>query len=259
MIETPQSAPAYAPGTPIWVDLGTPDVAATAAFYGKLFGWEADILGPEAGGYGMLKSNGKIVAGIGPLQMEGQPSVWSTYLYSTDADVTAKAVVEAGGQVIVPPMDVMGQGRMAVFTDSTGAFISIWQPQEMLGAELFNEPVSLSWNELNSRDLAGSKAFYGKVFGYGSSSNDLGPHGEYVQWTIDGRTCAGGMTMPAQVPSDVPNFWLVYFAVENCDATVAQAQELGARVTVPPSDSPNGRFSVLIDPNGAPFAIIASA
>jgi predicted enzyme related to lactoylglutathione lyase len=30
----------YAPGTPCWVDLGTPDLDAAEKFYGPLLGWE---------------------------------------------------------------------------------------------------------------------------------------------------------------------------------------------------------------------------
>ena len=30
----------YAPGTPSWVDLGSPDIEASVAFYEGLFGWQ---------------------------------------------------------------------------------------------------------------------------------------------------------------------------------------------------------------------------
>ena len=46
----------FSPGTPSWVDLGTTDVAGATAFYGSLFGWTVEDLGPDSGGYG-LESN----------------------------------------------------------------------------------------------------------------------------------------------------------------------------------------------------------
>ena len=100
----------YAPGTPCWVDLGTPDIEASEAFYGELFGWEIPELPNSArlGGYRRAKKNGKDVAGVAPLMQEGQPPAWSTYVSVADAAATLAAVGEAGGQVIVEPMDVVG-------------------------------------------------------------------------------------------------------------------------------------------------------
>ena len=70
----------YAPGTPCWVDLATPDLDAAESFYGPLFGWEIPELpnSAEMGGYRRAKKNGKDVAGAMPLMQEGQPPAWST-------------------------------------------------------------------------------------------------------------------------------------------------------------------------------------
>jgi predicted enzyme related to lactoylglutathione lyase len=62
--------------------------------------------------------------------------------------------------------------------------------------------------------------------------------------------------MSDQYPSQVPPFWLVYFAVADCDAIASKAQELGGRVMVPPMDIPQGRFAILSDPQGATFGVI---
>ena len=75
----------------------------------------------ETGGYRMCLLRDKIVAGLGPLMDEGQPPSWTTYVSVDDADKTAARVTEAGGQVLVEPMDVMAAGRMAVFMDPTSA------------------------------------------------------------------------------------------------------------------------------------------
>ena len=53
------------------------------------------------------------------------------------------------------------------------------------------------------------------------------------------------------VPEEIPAHWLVYFAVEDTDATVAQAKERGGSVMVEPIDIPAGRFAILTDPHGA--------
>lgn len=60
----------FAPGSPCWLDLGSPDVAGTAAFYGGVFGWTYEAMGEDAEG-GMFRKDGKIVAGLGRLTEEG--------------------------------------------------------------------------------------------------------------------------------------------------------------------------------------------
>ncbi len=252
---TQVTAPAYAPGTPIWVDLASSDLAGAKAFYTELFGWDAQEGPPEAGGYTFFLKDGKLVAAVGPIMNPGQPTAWNTYIKTADADATAQAVRDAGGQVLMGPMQVMGEGRMAVFMDPAGAAISVWEPHRMQGAELFNAPGAVCWNELNTRDTAAARGFYPRVFGWGVEANPIGEAGEYIQWQVDGRSVAGGMTMAAQVPAEVPSFWLTYFAVDDCDAAVARAQELGGQVNMPPMDMAMGRFAVLSDPQGGVVAV----
>ncbi len=245
----------YAPGTPSWVDVSTPDMEATKAFYGGLFGWEATSF-PDMGGYTNFTMNGKLVCGAGPTMSSDQPPAWSTYISVKDADATAQAVRDNGGQVTLPPMDVMALGRMAVFQDPTGAFFSIWQPGEHKGAQIANELGSFCWNELDTRDMDTAKAFYTKVFPWVADTQ--GPAGmDYTQWRLNGRSIGGGMQMGTQFPATVPPHWLTYFSVADTDATVAKAQALGGTAIMPAMDSPQGRFAVIGDPQGAVFAVIA--
>jgi predicted enzyme related to lactoylglutathione lyase len=245
---------AYEPGTPSWVDLGSPDTAAAAAFYKTLFGWEFQDAGPDAGGYGMLTLNGKSVAGLGPAQNPGPP-YWTTYVSTDDADAAAARVSAAGGTVIVPPMDVMDAGRMAVAADPTGAVISLWQPNQMIGAAVVNDPGAFCWNELHSRDTAAAGEFYEKVFGWKPDTNDMGGMA-YTEFKLNDKTIAGMMTMPEMVPAEAPSYWLVYFTVTDCDAAVATATGAGGSVMAPAMDIPIGRFAILADPQGAMFAVI---
>jgi predicted enzyme related to lactoylglutathione lyase len=59
------------------------------------------------------------------------------------------------------------------------------------------------------------------------------------------------MTMPDMVPAEVPSYWAVYFAVEDCDASFARATELGAEGFLPPMEMGPGRFAGVTDPTGA--------
>jgi predicted enzyme related to lactoylglutathione lyase len=92
----------YAPGEFCWVDLSTTDVDGALAFYGELLGVEAKPAPgdpEETGGYGFLTKDGKMVAGYGPTQREGQPSAWSSYIKVEDAEATAEKVKEIGGDL----------------------------------------------------------------------------------------------------------------------------------------------------------------
>jgi predicted enzyme related to lactoylglutathione lyase len=244
----------YAPGTPTWVDVSTPDIEATKAFYGALFGWDAMTF-PEMGGYTNFTLRGKLVCGAVPFMSADQYPAWNTYIAVSDAEATAQAVQGNGGQVIVPPMDVADLGRMAAFIDPTGAVFGAWQPGQHKGAQLANEPGSFIWNELDTRDIAAAKAFYAAVFPWTAETRGEGERA-YTTWKVNGRGVAGGMQMGASFPAEAPTLWLTYFAVADCDATVAKVQALGGAALMPGMDIEEGRFAVLRDPQGAIFAVM---
>ncbi|HTR70744.1 MAG TPA: VOC family protein [Mycobacteriales bacterium] len=248
----------YPAGTPSWVDHATRDLAASNAFYGALFGWEAQDQGADMGNYTRLRKNGKNVAGNMPAMSAEQPSVWTTYICVDDADDTAARAKDAGATILAEPMDVSDLGRMAVFLDPTGAVIGIWQPKTFIGSELANEPGAFTWNELNTRDVDAATSFYSAVFGWSANSFEMGEMA-YTEWKRADQSIAGMMAMPDMVPAQVPAHWLVYFAVEDADASVAKATGLGAATLVPPTDIPAGRFAVLSDPEGSVFGIIKTA
>lgn len=240
----------YEHGVPSWVDLSTPDLAAGVRFYSDLFGWDAQDMGEEAGHYTIVSKAGKQVAAIMAAQDPGPPH-WTTYVNVDDADAVVKNAESAGGTIIVAPMDVMTAGRMAIFADTTGAVIGVWQPRDHLGAQVVNEPGTFTWSELATSDLAKSKAFYAEVLGWGFGGSD-----EYAEAQVSGRTIGGVMPRPPQLPAEVPDHWLVYFGATDVDADVAKATGLGATAVVEPTDIPGtGRFAVLVDPQGAAFAL----
>lgn len=244
----------FAPGTPCWVDLMTPDADMARNFYAGLFGWKFEIGDENTGFYSMASVDGHQVAGIGQFQME-HPSVWTTYLATADADATSEAITRAGGTVVQPAMDVLDAGRMVVAQDPTGATFGLWQAGSHIGTALYNEPNAITWNELLTRDYPAAQQFYGDVFGY--SYTEMGD-GEFRYSTVevDGVTVGGLGTLPAELPADVPPHWLCYFRVDDVDAAVDTAVSLGGSVQRPAADMPYGRHAGLADPAGAGFAVI---
>ncbi|MFJ9869643.1 VOC family protein [Streptomyces sp. NPDC101165] len=255
----------YVPGAPNWLDLGSPDTDASAAFYSAVFGWEFRSAGPEAGGYGFFQQDGKTVAGLGPLTEEGASPSWTVYFHTPDADATAKAVEQAGGTVRVAPADVFSFGRMAAFTDPTGADFAVWQPGGTSGLEAVGVPDSLSRVELYTSDAGAVKAFYGSVFSWRMNDVPMGPELTYTLLAPAGAGAEGNHGGLMQLPQknlDAGSTaeWHPYFEVSDCDATFAGATAAGATVLIPTTDAPGvGRFAMFLDPVGAAFAIIKSA
>ena len=234
----------------------TPEPETARNFYGELFGWDYQVGGEDTGFYAIALRDGHRVAGIGPMMMDGaHPAVWTTYLASSDVDAASRAVTDAGGTVVGPPMDVMDFGRMAVVQDPTRGTFGIWQAGTHIGTELFNEPGALVWNELLTRDYAGAQPFYASVFGY-TYTEIGGDDFRYSTVEVGGNTVGGLGALPDEVPAAVPPHWLSYLAVDDVDALVERAVALGGAVQRPAADMPYGRHAGLADPAGAGFAII---
>ncbi|KOU21020.1 VOC family protein [Streptomyces sp. WM6368] len=258
----------FAPGSPCWLDLGTPDVRAAAAFYGTVLGWEYEAMEgePDMEG-GMFRRDGKIVAGLGRLTEEGARSAWMIYYTVTDADATTRAVERAGGTVRVAPRDLDEWGRMAQYTDPLGGEFAAWQPGKDTGVELVDEPGSLSWTELYTTDAAAAKDFYGGVFGWQYGEMEMpGGEGTYTLITPAGlpeeRMHGGLMELPAEqlaLTGGRP-YWHPVFAVTDCDAAVDRVTSNGGSVQMGPVDAEGvGRLAVCLDPANADFVLLAPA
>jgi uncharacterized protein len=247
----------YAPGTFCWSDLNTTDQGAAKAFYGGLFGWEAQDMPVGDASYSMMRLGGKNVAAIAlqPQQQRdaGAPPAWSSYVSVEDADAAVERAKELGGSAHAPAFDVMQAGRMAVLQDPQGAFFMVWQPRDHFGAALVNAPGALVWNELGSPDLAASSAFYSGLFGWNIAPFEGSPE-PYLS-IKNGEANNGGMRELSQ--AGVPPHWLVYFGVEDIDGALARVNELGGTKMAGPIDIQIAKIAVVQDPQGAVFALYA--
>jgi uncharacterized protein len=244
---------------PIWVDLSSQDAAGSREFYSKLFGWQVDVNpDPQYGGYGRALVKGRDAAGISPAQSPDQPTAWSLYIGTDDADEAARAVEAAGGKVIAPPFDVGDQGRMAVFQDPAGAFISVWQPTRMGGFQAEGSN-TFGWAELNARGIEKALPFYEQVFGWGTKRSPVPGGPEYIEFRQDGQSIAGATEMSPMIPSGTPSYWLVYFDADDIKTTFDKAIGLGGRELLAPQSYPGGEFAIIADPQGAAFGLFKSS
>lgn len=288
----------YIPGVPCWADGSHPDPQAAAEFYGGLFGWEfREAMPPSSEGSYLIAQHETTsssifesgerrrgdVGAIGSIPDGAPPTAtWNTYLWVDSADEAAAKAREAGGGIVRAPVDFMDACRMALLSDREGAAFGVWEAKEYKGARLVNDPGSVVFNSLNTRDVEGASSFYGSVFGWRTGAIGGGAEG----WTLPGygdwlerehhpglrkqMAAAGapegfedvvGSIIPiGDEQPDTPAHWSVTFAVADADATADKASELGGTVVVPPFDAPWStptytiRMTVIGDPQGATFS-----
>lgn len=250
----------YPPGCFSWIELQTTDIEAAAAFYKLVFGWEHR----DSHDYGLFSLPGGDVAGgfSHPRLADaglGGPH-WNTHITVADVDASAARVTDLGGTILVGPVDAHTAGRKAVVTDPSGAVFSLWQPGERFGAEYVNEPGAWSWSELMSRDLSGAIEFYEALFGWSFEAAELDiaeADNPYRVISLDGRQIGGSMTMPDEVPPEVPSNWQPYINVADIDAVLGSIGPAGGGVLTDVMEIPTvGRFASVHDPQGASFAVI---
>lgn len=252
----------HLPGSFCWADLATGDADSAKAFYAGIFGWDAVDKPTDAGiPYSMLQKEGKQVCalyGMAPDQ-EGLRPHWQSYVTVESVDEVAAVVPAHGGAVLMPPMEIMDSGRMCMLQDPAGAVLGVWQPNPHPGAAFWNEPGAICWNELLTRDPAGAERFFGQIFGWTVKRNQNVLEGKYRILVNAGQE-VGGMREIEPEWGPMPPSWTVYFGVDDCDATVSEAERRGGKLLFPIMEIENvGRFAYLQDPQGAVFAIIQQA
>jgi len=104
----------------------------------------------------------------------------------------------------------------------------------------------------------GSLPFYHEAFDWA-----LRPSGDpafpYTEFQVEGASVAGATEMSPMAPAEMPNYWLVYFGVDDVDAAAKRAVEAGGKEMLAPMDFPGGRFSLIADPQGAIFGLLRMA
>jgi len=128
--------------------------------------------------------------------------------------------------------------------------------EETKEINVFTQHGAVSWVELMTPDTEASIKFYAELFGWATRKEPMPDGSEYVTFSVAGKD-VGGISAIPQNGQNIPPYWGMYITVNDVDATVKQAEALGAKVLLPPTDVPNvGRFAVLQDPQGAVVSVI---
>ncbi len=252
----------FPPGRFCWVDLNAHDLEAATAWYGGLFGWTPapQPSPPGAPPYTFFMKGDAVAAAGGQMSDEmkaaGVPPLWNSYVRVADCAATQAKAEELGATVVFPTFEIPGRGKLCYLQDPGGATFALWQSLSTEGpGVLVVEHGGLSWNELMTRDTARAREFYGALFGWTFQAEAV-PGFDYTVLVSDGENAGGMMKMDGEQFEGVPEHWLVYFHVDDCDAVAKRAGDTGGTVCVPPTDIPVGRFAVLQDPQGGTFCLM---
>jgi len=212
-----------------WIDLGTPDIDATATFYSTLFGW--DIGQADPAGYRLAALRGHFVAALGPAEDAGPP-YWTVYAATRDVRTTCQAAIDAGGTVVAPPAAAGDAGIAATIRDHAGAPLSLWQAGTHRGTWDSRQHGALAQVQLRTQHPAEHAAFLRDVLGWQLHN---------TTFTVDGQPVAF-WDQQLSVPTGSP--WLVHFHVDNVQRAVA----LGATTV-------DAEAGILLDPAGAALCL----
>lgn len=250
----------FQPGEFCWVDLNAHNMDSAAAWYGQLFGW-TPVMQESPGGppYAFFMQGDAPAAGVGQMidemKAQGIPPLWNSYVMVADCEASEQRARQLGGSVTVPTMEVPGHGKLCYIMDPENTSIAMWQQLGQGNGVFTTEHGGLSWNELMCRDVARAREFYGRLFGWEFTDMPMGDI-NYTMIKSNGKDAGGMMAMEGAQFEGIPSHWMVYFAVDDCEATARKVAETGGKVCVPPTEIPVGRFSVVSDPQGGTFSIV---
>ncbi len=249
----------HSPGDFCWAELATTNLEAAKKFYGPLFGWTWNDMPMPTGVYSMVQLEGLDLGAMYQLTemhtSRGIPPHWLAYVAVADTDDAIEKAKQMGGKLFAGPHEVPGAGRMGLLVDPQGAMFAVWQAKGHIGTRIGGAFGAPTWWELATSNTAQATGFYTSLFGWSAKVSSMGPM-QYTEWSNAGRS-VGGMIETCGEWKDVAPHWMAYFRVRDCDASFAQATELGGTVRVPPTDIPKvGRFAMLADPQGAVFSVI---
>lgn len=245
------------PGCFAWYELMTTDMAAAAAFYCDIVGWDAKDASTPNLAYTLLTAGRTSVCGLMELPEEGRKAGawprWMGYVGVNDIELTVNQIRRLGGSVYVPPTDT-NIGLVSIVADPQTATFAL-----VKGQKLGRQPVELGkprrvgWHELLAADWEKAFPFYNEIFGWQKADAEISQADTYQLFSAGGLTMGGMFT---KRPAQPLPFWLLYFNVDDIDAATERVKVGGGRILEGPLELPGGSCIVrCADPQGAMFAL----
>jgi hypothetical protein len=246
-------------GKVIWVELATPDLAATERFYSGLFGWTFQEVHSGRTDYAVALLDGRPIGGLlqkaAPKDGRRQPA-WLTFIAVADVDAARRTALEHGAKVVFEARTYPQRGRQAVLTDPEGASFAVLASSSGDPADYLASPGEWIWSSLHVRDPGAEASFYHALFGYAVFDVPSEDGLKHAILSSDDYARASVNDLPDNAPQRRPH-WINFVRVANTASAAAKAVALGGRVLVEPHvDRHGGNVAVIADPTGAPFGLM---
>jgi predicted enzyme related to lactoylglutathione lyase len=237
----------------VWFDLLTDDAETARDFYGRLFEWDMAPLQDDPA-YTLIRLGGVSIGGIAAYpegevpegDVEEFPAVWLVSLSVADVERAVETVTNKGGEVIYGPLDAGARGRLAAIRDPGGAELVVLRAPGGDPADRARRAGDWAWVDLFTRDPTAAVDFYTALAGY--DIREMSKGDPVTRVLVQARKPRGGIVTSPWAGVE-PN-WLPYVWVEDLDAVIARAEDLGGRLVLRVDD-----VAVLADPSGAAIGV----
>ena len=246
-------------GKVIFLELITPDLAGSEAFYGTLFGWRFHETRIGRNRFAEASLDGHAVGGLierdFPTGDRRKPS-WLGFISVPNVDSIKQQAVAMGGKVLHAPRDIPNRGRDAVLADPRGAVFGVLHSTSGDPADELVDPGDWIWTSLLTPDPDHDAGFYQSLFDYDVfevASNPIAS--QHLVLSSDKYARASVNSLPSS-SQRVHAHWLNYVRVNDAVQTAQQIKSMGGHILVEPhADRHGGKIAVVADPQGATFGL----
>ncbi|MEZ7788236.1 VOC family protein [Actinomyces naeslundii] len=241
-------------GFPCWIELYTPDIDASAAFYRNLLGWEITPAEPGEPLTTEVHHDGRLIGSFEPAEeAHGDPG-WRVSFMVDDVRTAAGAVERAGGNVVVEPTRVTETMAYALASDPDGNVVGLLEDEDCGGPYPYQAGMPV-WFDVLAGDLEVSERFYREAAGWPTRRLTIADQEQDFYTSVVGGRSVSGVGRAGYFGEEIPSRWRIYFGVEDADAAARRVRELGGAVIVEPIDFTFGRMVEVADPHGARFLL----
>jgi predicted enzyme related to lactoylglutathione lyase len=246
-------------GKVVFVELVTPDLAASKRFYGELLGWSFRDITAGTAEYAEALLDGRPVAGIFhkalPAGDKRQPA-WRSFFAVSDVDAAEKTAVDHGAKLLHGPKSFPERGRQAVLADPQGAVFALLASSSGDPPDVLAAPGEWIWSTLVTSDPDADAAFYQALFGYEVFDLPARTGARHLLFASEEYARASANSLPAQRPGEHPH-WLNHVRVADAEKAAATVTALGGLIIVAPHlDRQGGKVALVADPQGAVFGLM---
>jgi predicted enzyme related to lactoylglutathione lyase len=236
---------------PCWVDIvvgSNEEHEASRAFLSALFDWTWQLGEPEMGSYALAMTQDLPVLGLSI--MDGFHGATTPYFSASNIDDAIARATDGGATVVMPRMDVLDLGSMAILVDPVGASFGIWQPGTFHGFGVMHEVNAPGWFEETSEDPDRATEFYLKWSGH-----QLASAGEGMTVLTNGDSWYADL---AKVDGE-PARWMPIYVVDSLARARDVVTRHGGAILVDEMPVPGSAICVFTEPvNGTTMTVMSA-